>query len=162
MLFRLRALLTDEAVPSGQNMEVLSITAVISRGEIIEIMQVKTCGAFSCIGIACYKHMKATEVCQEGMAYCKLWRSVTQVTWNQYVTMWTAGCAPRCGPWEPCSAFSGYRCQQECCEARAVSCLRLDGSVGTAAAGAGSRSYAPLMMPALMCVTSQLIGRLLS
>ena len=35
-------------------------------------LQVKTCGAFSCIGIACYKHMKATEVCQEGMAYCKV------------------------------------------------------------------------------------------
>ncbi|KAJ3608841.1 hypothetical protein NHX12_023371 [Muraenolepis orangiensis] len=122
--------------------------------------KVKTCGAFSCVGVACYKNMTATEICQEGRSYCELRRSVTQVTWNRYVTVWTAGCAQRCGPGESCSPFSSYRCRQQCCKACPVSCLRLGGTdagVGTAT----PRLYAPLML-ALMCITSQLIGRLLS
>ncbi|CAL8298284.1 unnamed protein product [Lota lota] len=146
---------TEENLPEDHSDVLLSTTRSTMH------RKVKTCGAFSCIGIACYKHMNATEICQEDMSYSLEVHDsghLEPVCERVDGGLWTAGCAHRCGPRESCSPFSGYRCQQECCKARPASCLRLDGSIGAAT---GSCSHVPLM-PALMCITSQLMGLLLA
>ncbi|XP_029588015.1 uncharacterized protein LOC115173776 isoform X2 [Salmo trutta] len=115
----------------------------------------RSCKIFSCIGITCYKHMKAMEeLCEEGMDFCELKKASSQVTWNTYVAVWSAGCARDCRQSTKCGLFSSYQCHNECCVAGSVSCLRLDGSlnmpVNSACCGLGSLSLLALSVTSLL------------
>ncbi|CAB1320763.1 unnamed protein product [Coregonus sp. 'balchen'] len=90
--------------------------------------KMRSCKIFSCIGITCYKHMKAIEeLCEEGMDFCE---------------------RTKCGP------FSSYQCHKECCVAGSVSCLRLDGylnmPVNSACCGLGSLALLALSVTSLL------------
>lgn len=84
----------------------------------------------------------------------QLKKASSQVTWNTYVAVWSAGCARDCRQSTKCGPFSSYQCHNECCVAGSVSCLRLDGSlnmpVNSACCGLGSLSLLALSVTSLL------------
>ncbi|XP_020360904.1 uncharacterized protein LOC109907384 isoform X1 [Oncorhynchus kisutch] len=144
--------ITTEPTPTAtarSTMGDMTVNAALTR------KKMRSCKIFSCIGITCYKHVKVMEdLCEEGMDFCELKKASSQVTWNTYVAVWSAGCARDCRQSTKCGPFSSYQCHNECCVAGSVSCLRLDGSlnmpVNSACCGLGSLSLLALSVTSLL------------
>ncbi|KAK1139799.1 keratin, ultra high-sulfur matrix protein-like [Acipenser oxyrinchus oxyrinchus] len=99
----------------------------------------KSCQSFTCNGDMCYKGKTDAKFCQTGMNYCELKKVVSGVT-----TTWTAGCSSTCqATASGCTSIS-TDCLQECCDASATVCLKLDGTVNIKSA-ADTLSTVPLM-----------------
>ncbi|XP_062321652.1 uncharacterized protein LOC134023503 [Osmerus eperlanus] len=83
----------------------------------------KKCHTFQCTTTDCYKSYASSspEFCSVNLHYCEL-KKTTGTTWE-------AGCAATCTGQPGCTATLTTACQQECCNATATSCLKLDGSL---------------------------------
>ncbi|XP_061145627.1 uncharacterized protein LOC133161271 isoform X3 [Syngnathus typhle] len=93
------------------------------------------CHQGTCTGATCYSSFSNTlETCSSTQLQCQL----SQQTVNG-ATQWTAGCTTTCSEQTPCRGATSPPCHLECCDAGAVSCLRLNGTlnhVSSDAAGA--------------------------
>ncbi|XP_058853470.1 mucin-21-like isoform X2 [Acipenser ruthenus] len=99
----------------------------------------KSCQSFTCNGDTCYKGKTDAKFCQTGMNYCELKKKVSGVT-----TTWTAGCSSTCQATASGCTSTATDCLQECCDASATVCLKLDGTVNIKGA-ADTLSTVPLM-----------------
>ncbi|XP_041089860.1 apomucin isoform X1 [Polyodon spathula] len=99
----------------------------------------KSCQSFTCNGDTCYKGKTEAKFCQTGMNYCELKKKVSGTT-----TTWIAGCSSTCQTTVSGCTSTSTDCLQECCDASATACLKLDGTVSIKG-GAAALSMASLM-----------------
>ncbi|KAL2080573.1 hypothetical protein ACEWY4_024366 [Coilia grayii] len=118
---------------------------------------------FKCAGVSCFKYVNATEEpCKVKQNFCELKRTYRQVTWIEYRTSWRAGCSANCRDAAPCFSPYKYRCHQECCQAGATSCLKLDGSLHVPSSGVPVTLSSPLLLLLLSLTVPSLAFGLLA
>ncbi|XP_037129998.1 mucin-5AC [Syngnathus acus] len=106
------------------------------------------CQKGTCTGATCYSSFSNTlETCSSTQLQCQL--SKQTVNGN---TQWTAGCTTTCSDQEPCKGATSPPCHLECCDAGAVSCLWLNGTLNHVSSDAAGTRLRSGWTTAAMCL----------